>query len=63
MEDHITGYNFKLRTFNFNVLYLKTSAISQVLVAQPYNPSYAGNRDQKCQGLEPAQVNSSQDLM
>jgi hypothetical protein len=32
-----------------------------VLVAQAYNPSYSGGRDQEDPGLKPDRVNSSQD--
>jgi hypothetical protein len=33
----------------------------QVPVAQAYNPSYSGSRDQEDQGLKPAQASSLQD--
>jgi hypothetical protein len=34
-----------------------------VLVAQAYNPSYSGHRDQKDHSLRPAQAKSSSDPM
>jgi hypothetical protein len=34
-----------------------------MLVAPTYNPSYSGGRDQEDCSLEPAQANSSQDLI
>jgi pSer/pThr/pTyr-binding forkhead associated (FHA) protein len=35
--------------------------ISQEPVAQAWNPSYSGGRDQEDQGLKPVQANSSQE--